>query len=106
MNLNTRLVESLTNFFVGIVEVFLGLRFILRLFNANTASEFVTWLYGVTDQLLEPFRSIFPVRAVQPGFEIEFSTLFAMLVYAVIGMVVIWLSDLLTSNNNEPRDIT
>lgn len=99
MNLNTKLVENLTNFFVGIVQVFLGLRFVLRLFNANTANEFVAWLYRVTDQLLEPFRGIFPVREVQPGFEVEFSTLFAMLVYAIIGVLIITLVNTLTTED-------
>ena len=89
------LLQNLTNLFVGIVTAFLGLRFIFRLFNANTANDFVEWLYRVSDQLLEPFRGIFPATELEPGYVIEFSTLFAMVAYALIGFLVLALVDAL-----------
>lgn len=95
MDRGAEMVQSLTNFFVGVVSVFLGLRFIFRLFNANAGNDFVAWLYRVTEQLLEPFRGIFPVQEIEPGYVIEFSTLFAMLAYALIGFLIIALVDAL-----------
>lgn len=82
---------SLLNFFVGIVEVFLGLRFILRLFGANSGNAFVSWVYDMSASLLDPFRGIFPAREIADGIVLEFNTLFAMLVYAVIGLLLMWL---------------
>ena len=95
MQRSANLVANITNVFVGAVVAFLGLRFVFRLFNANTANDFVAWLYRVSDQLLEPFRGIFPSREIEPGFVIEFSTLFAILAYALIGFLVLALVDAL-----------
>lgn len=83
------LLQNLTNVFIGVVTAFLGLRFIFRLFNASTANGFVEWLYSVSNQLLEPFRGIFPVAEIEPGYVVEFSTLFAMVAYALIGFLVL-----------------
>ncbi|MBI3983844.1 YggT family protein [Candidatus Microgenomates bacterium] len=78
------------------VNLFLGLRFLLRLFNANVASDFVAWVYENTQPLLEPFLNIFPNTRLEGGFTIEFSTLFAIVVYALIGFLVLALVDALT----------
>lgn len=89
------LVEKITQVFVGVVAAFLGLRFFLRLFNANPANDFVSWLYNVSDRLLEPFRGVFPMQEIEPGFVVEFSTLFAMVIYALIGFLILALVDVL-----------
>ncbi len=89
------LVKGLTNLFIGIVEVFLGVRFLFRLLGANPNNGFVSWLYEVSGQLLEPFRGIFPVEAVEPGYVLEFSTLFAMVAYGLLGFLVLTLVDAL-----------
>src|SRR6266702_3390723 len=54
-----RLLETLINFIIGIVEFFLGFRFIFLLFGANPAAPFVSWLYATTEPLLNPFRNMF-----------------------------------------------
>lgn len=102
MNRSAELVQNITNFFVTLVVGFLGLRFVFRLFNANTGNAFVEWLYRVTDQLLEPFRGIFPTRELEPGYVIEFSTLFAMVAYALIGFLVLALVAALAAPAAEP----
>lgn len=91
-----RFATGLVNFFVGIVEIFLGLRFILRLFGANSNNGFVSWIYDMSAELLTPFRGIFPTTELADGIVVEFSTLFAMLIYALFGMLVIYLINLLT----------
>lgn len=88
-------VEGITNVFVGVVMAFLGLRFLFRLFNANAGNDFVAWLYDVSGRLLEPFRGIFPAQEIQPGFIVEFSTLFAMVAYALLGFLILALVDAL-----------
>ncbi len=74
-------------FLLGVVEVFLGLRLLLKLFTASTASWFVQFIYNVTHVLIMPFSGIFKTATVS---EIDKSSLFepatlvAMLVYALL----------------------
>jgi hypothetical protein len=82
-------IENLVNLFVGIVEAFLGFRFLLKLFGANGANSFVKWVYDMSSVLLEPFRGIFPTKVFENRYVFEFSTLFAMLMYAVAGLLLV-----------------
>jgi len=96
MNRAGVLIEGLVNFFVALVVGFLGLRFILRLLAANPGNTFVSWIYDVTAELLAPFQGIFPQQVIEGGYVVEFSTLFAMLIYAVIGYLILALVSALT----------
>jgi uncharacterized protein YggT (Ycf19 family) len=87
---------NLLNVFLVAVEAILGLRFVLRLFGANANNDFVNWVYEMSGVLLEPFRGIFSSRVFENQYVLEFSTLFAMLVYAIVGMLLMWLIDALT----------
>lgn len=90
------LAVRLINLFTGIVLAFLALRFILKLFGANPFNGFVGWVYDNTAVLLDPFRGIFTNATVGRHFILEFNTLFAMLIYALLGMLLLMLVDLLT----------
>lgn len=76
------------NLFLWVVEIFLGLRFILRLFGANASAPFVQFIYNSSTPLLEPFRGIFPIRVIEPGMVVEFSTLFAIIIYALFAYLI------------------
>ncbi len=80
----------------SLVELFLGLRFILKLFGANAGNAFVGWLYNMSSVLLEPFRGIFPTTVFENKFVFEFSTLFAIVMYAIIALLLVALLDFLT----------
>jgi len=54
-------VIQLVWFIAGVVDVLVGLRFVLRLFGASTASPFVSLVYGLSAPLVAPFRNIFPI---------------------------------------------
>jgi hypothetical protein len=84
-----RIILRILDVVLGIVELLLAGRFFLRLLGANGSSGFMAWLYGVTDQLLGPFSGTFPTVSLSGNYMIEFSTLFAMLIYAFIGWVII-----------------
>lgn len=88
------LATNLINLFTAVVEGFLALRFIFRLFGANPDSGFVSWVYDMSDVLLEPFRGIFPTRVFENEYVLEFSTLFAMLMYAVLALLLVALVNL------------
>lgn len=92
-----RFLAGFINFFVGIAELFLGFRVVLRLFAANSDVAFVRWIYESSDVLLDPFRGIFPTREIANNSVVDFSALFAMLVYALAGMLFVtamaWLAE-------------
>ncbi len=92
-----RFIAGLINFFVAVAEIFLGLRVLLRLFGANSSNTFVQFIYDSSDVLLQPFRGIFPTAQITPSSVLDFSALFAMLVYALIGMTFLWLANWMTS---------
>jgi len=83
--------------FFALVESFLALRFILKLFGASVSNGFVSWIYEMSAVLLDPFRDIFPVRVFQNTYVFEFSTLFAILMYAIGTLLVFVLLDTITT---------
>lgn len=99
MNLSA-LLKSLVNLIVGVVVVLLGLRFILRLFSANPNNGFVEWIYNSSSEIMGPFRGIFPSANIE-GSIFEFSALFAILIYGIIGMLAIYLIEILTPRKSK-----
>lgn len=87
------LFSYLINLVIGLVEGILALRVILRLFGASSSVPFVSWVYDTSSELMAPFAGIFPTASVSPGFAIDFSALFAMIVYAIIGYLLKLLVD-------------
>lgn len=79
---------NLTWFIVGVIEIGLAFRFVLKLLGANPSSGFVDFIYNTTGVLTAPFDNIFGVTqtvsgSVQSVFEP--SILVAAAVYALIG---------------------
>jgi len=70
-------------FLLGFLESVLALRFLFKLIGVNPANSFATILYGFTDLFVAPFANLTSTPAVE-GMVFEFSTLIAMLVYALI----------------------
>lgn len=93
---------NLLNFFTAVVESILGLRFLLKLFGANANNGFVDWVYEMSAVLLEPFRGIFPAKVFENQYVFEFSTLFAMLMYAIVALLLMWL---ITAITPEPTTV-
>lgn len=98
---------SLINVFVGAVVAVLGLRFVLRLFGANESAAFVSWVYETSGVLLAPFRGIFPTQTFDNNVVLELSTLFAIIVYAIVAMLlmaaVAALADLVTPTSTKKK---
>jgi hypothetical protein len=69
---------------VGVIDVFIAGRFLLKLLGASDQSSFVGFVYGVTAPLVGPFRGIF-ANAGSAGNVFEPAALVAMAVYALIG---------------------
>ena len=75
----TRIVWSL----LGLVEILLGLRFMLKLIAANPNSGFAVFVYGITQPFLAPFTALVGTPK-SGGTILEVTTLFAMAIYALI----------------------
>src|SRR5687767_6928976 len=77
----------------GILEVLIALRIGLKLIGANPESPIVGLIYGFTHLFLFPFEGM-TATPYAGGMVLELSSLFAMLIYALIAWAVertIWL---------------
>lgn len=79
---------TIISFIVGIIQLILILRFLFQLFNANEGAAFTQLIYGLSQPLLLPFAAIFPNIELANGFVIELSTIVAIIVYGVVGMLL------------------
>ena len=71
-------------YIVGVVEVLLAFRVILKLLGANTYSGFTSFIYTVSNPFALPFAGILGVTA-SSDMVFEWSTLIAMAVYVVLA---------------------
>lgn len=76
-------------YLLGLVEVLLAFRFVLRLLGANPEAGFTSFVYGVTYIFATPFLSVFRVTKVVAGSYFEWTTLLAMFVYWVIAFGIV-----------------
>lgn len=88
-------------FIVGIIDVLIAIRFVLKLLGASTASPFVTFMYGVTAPLVAPFNGIFGAGA-QGSYVLEPASLVAIVIYALIGWGLVTLIKLVTAPRGTP----
>lgn len=77
---------------LGIIEVLLAFRFILKLLGANIASGFVGFIYTLSSILIAPFSGIFR-SYTSPGLVsrsvFEPSTIVAFIVYAIAAWGIV-----------------
>ncbi len=71
-------------YILGILEVILAFRFVLKLLGANPTAGFSSFIYGITQPFAAPFLSVFNITRVE-GSIFEWTTLLAMLVYWLIA---------------------
>jgi uncharacterized protein YggT (Ycf19 family) len=65
--------------------IVLGIRVFLLVFSANPATPFVNFIYNTSATFLQPFRGIFPPKAVSQTGYLDVAALFAIIIYALIG---------------------
>lgn len=75
-------------YLLGLVEVLLAFRFILKLLGANPGAGFTDFIYAMSQILVAPFIAVFGISRVQ-GSTFEWPTLLAMFVYWVIAWGII-----------------
>ncbi|WP_411954666.1 YggT family protein [Alkalibacillus sp. S2W] len=97
-------INQLINILVWIVQILLGLRIILKLFGASESAPFVEWIYQTSAPLLFPFEGIFPSKVLDGIYVIEFSAIFAVLVYTLVGHFLSSLVMSFSKRKNRPND--
>jgi hypothetical protein len=75
-------------YILGIIEILLAFRFVLKLLGANPDAGFTTFIYGTTYVFAAPFLNVFRMTYVS-GSVFEWTTLLAMAVYWIIALGVI-----------------
>ncbi|MBP9850795.1 MAG: YggT family protein [Candidatus Peribacteraceae bacterium] len=80
-------VVKLVNYMTSLIVLLLGVRFFLRFAGANPSNVFAAYTYEFSSAFLVPFRGLFPGTIVE-GSVFEWSTLFAMAVYAIAAYAV------------------
>jgi YggT family protein len=73
---------------LGILEILLGLRFVLKLIAANPNSGFTVFIYGITRVFIAPFNALVGTPSAG-GSVLEVTTLIAMAVYALFFWVLV-----------------
>ena len=75
-------------YILGIIELFLAFRFILKLFGANTVASFSGFIYSVSSIFTAPFSTVFRTTYLE-GSIFEWVTLLSMVVYWIIAIGII-----------------
>jgi len=89
-------------YILGVIETLLAFRFVFKLLAANPGSPFVRGIYNASSSLIAPFRGIFPTPVVE-GSVFEWTTLVAVVVYAVVAYGIVYLLQLVKPV--EPQEI-
>jgi hypothetical protein len=81
-------------YILGVIEVLLTFRFILKMIGANAVSGFVAFIYTLSAPFVVPFQGI--VRNLVAGTSVfEWSTIIAGIVYAVVAWGIVYLFQLI-----------
>ncbi len=75
-------------YILGLVEVLLAFRLVLKLLGANATAGFTSFIYGVTLPFVAPFQAVFRTSRAE-GSIFEWTTILAMFVYWVVAWGIV-----------------
>ncbi len=87
-------------YILGVIEVLLIFRIVLKALAANPSSGFANLIYTISNPLALPFRGIFQTQVVE-GSVFEWSTIIAGLVYGIGAYGIIQLFQMVKPTNPE-----
>jgi hypothetical protein len=76
-------------YILGIIEILLAFRFLLKFLAANPGAGFTQFVYGTSYIFATPFLAVFHNTRVTTGSVFEWTNLLAMFVYWVIAQAII-----------------
>lgn len=85
---------------LGFVEILLAFRVVLKALGANPNIGFTSFIYSITSPFALPFRGIIG-ESIDGGSLIEWSSVFAMVVYLVIAGGLVYLLDIVNPVSKE-----
>ncbi len=92
-------------YILGIIEVVLAFRILLKLLGANMFSGFTNFIYVISGPFALPFAGILGTT-VSSASVFEWSTLIAMAVYAIVAYGIVALFQLIKPTNQEEVEQT
>ena len=75
-------------YILGLIEILLAFRFVLKFLAANPDAGFSSFIYDVTYVFAAPFLSVFRITQIA-GSVVEWTTILAMFVYWVIAYGIV-----------------
>jgi YGGT family len=87
-------------YILGVIEVVLAFRILLKLLGADPESGFTNFIYAVSSPFALPFAGILGVTGIS-DMTFEWSTLIAMAVYAIIAYGIVALFQLVKPTNQQ-----
>ncbi len=87
-------------YILGVIEVVLAFRVILKLLGANAFSGFASFIYAISSPFALPFSGILGTT-VSSSSVFEWSTLIAMAVYFIVSYGIVALFQLIKPTNQE-----
>lgn len=97
-------VGYLVYFFFGALEILLAFRLILKIMGASLGNAFVGLVYGITGIFILPFQGIFHsglAQGIETTSVFEWSTLIAIIVYAVMAWGIVKLLSVLSGEKQQ-----
>lgn len=90
-------------YILGVIEVLLIFRIILKMLGANPNSGFANLIYTISNPFALPFRGIFQTQVVE-GSVFEWSTIIAGVVYAIVAWGLVQLFQIVKPTN--PQEVS
>ncbi len=87
-------------YILGVIEILLAFRVVLKFLGANAEAGFTSFIYAISSPFAVPFAGILGITGFS-DMVFEWSTLIAMLVYAVIAYGIVTLFQLIKPTNQE-----
>jgi uncharacterized protein YggT (Ycf19 family) len=82
----------------GVIDGLLLIRLVLKLLGANPHAGFASFVYGVSDFFLVPFKNLLPAIGNEHSL-LEMSLVVAILVYALLGWAIARLVEVIFYRN-------
>lgn len=79
--------QRIIYYIFGVVEAFIAIRFVLRVLAANPTSAFTQWVYNISWVFAFPFNGVVP-DTVAGGSVVEWFSLIALLIYALVSVAL------------------
>jgi uncharacterized protein YggT (Ycf19 family) len=91
---------------VGIIDVLITFRFVLKMIAANPSNGFANFIYGLTDPLVFPFIGLVNTPVGADGATVEIGSLFAIVFYTVVAWIIVQLLRILFAGTGSSRQVT